>query len=100
VPPDREVCIGNQCPRTWLCYDHSTGEARCQQFDTCPISTLPKVSPDNREAIRYYELVKAGLIPPFNLDTTPARLLDRLAIVNGCVVRAENAMLRKIADKG
>jgi hypothetical protein len=60
---------------------------------------MPKVTPENRDAIRSYELVKAGIIPPFNPETTPAKTLDRLAVIHGCVVRAEMQMLDELKGK-
>jgi hypothetical protein len=92
-PPDRETCIGNQCERAFLCRE-------CQQIDTCPIVGLPKVTPDNQEALRTYDMLKSGLIQPLDPRTTPARMLDRLAIVNSCVTRAENAMMKELGKKG
>jgi hypothetical protein len=99
-PPGRDVCIGNQCERTHLCYNHGRGEARCAAFEHCPIVGLPKVTPDNQEALRTFDMLKSGLIRPLDPATTPARTLDRLAIVNSCVTRAENAMMKELSKRG
>lgn len=99
-PPDRDTCIGNQCERTLLCYDYGAGEPRCACFEGCPVVGLPKVTPDNQEALRTYDMLKSGLIQPLDPARTPARTLDRLAIINGCITRAENATMKELAKRG
>ncbi len=92
-PPDRDVCLENQCERTFLCRE-------CRQVEVCPIVGYPKITPENQEALRTYSLLKSGIIPPLDPRMTPARTLDRLAIINGCVTRAENAMMKEMSKRG
>ena len=58
---------------------------------------MPKIRPENQRALRLYSLCKSG-ITSVNRDTAPAKLLDRLMLVDSQVNRLTVAKMRRTVN--